>query len=229
VTSDLVKKFPATLSIAIGASIIFLPLGVFLGVLAARHRGTGIDRGLVGGSLVLYSIPVFVIALVAWVLFSLTWQIFPDTSYVPITQNPAKWFWHLLLPWLVLALTSTTAYTRYTRGSMLETMGEDYVRTATAKGLRSQTVMRRHALRAAIVPVITIFGLDFASLLTGTLTIEYIFNIDGIGRWGIEALRTPIDFPVVQATVLVAAFIIVMANLIVDLVYSVIDPRVRLV
>jgi peptide/nickel transport system permease protein len=112
---------------------------------------------------------------------------------------------------------------------MLETMGEDYVRTATAKGLRSQTVMRRHALRAAIVPVITIFGLDFASLLTGTLTIEYIFNIDGIGRWGIEALRTPIDFPVVQATVLVAAFIIVMANLIVDLVYSVIDPRVRLV
>src|SRR3954453_16423553 len=229
VTEDLKTKFPATLSIAIGASIIFLPLGVFLGVIAARNRGTFIDRGLVSFSILLYSIPFFVVALVAWIFFSLTWQIFPDTTYVPFTQNPATWFWHMLLPWLVLGLTNSTAYARYTRGQMIETFGEDYVRTATAKGLHSRTVMLRHALRAAIVPIITIFGLDFAYLLPGTPTLEWIFGIDGIGRWSIEALRQPIDFPVVAATVLVAAVIIVLANLVVDIVYSVIDPRVRLV
>jgi peptide/nickel transport system permease protein len=228
VTKDLEDKFPATLSVAIGAALIFLPLGVALGVLAARYRGTYIDRGLVSSSLLLYSIPFFVVALVAWVLFSLVWQIFPDTTYVPFTENPAKWFWHLLLPWLVLGLTNSTAYARYTRGQMIETLGEDYIRTATAKGLRSRRVMLRHALRAAIVPVVTIFGLDFAYLLSGTIVLEYIFGIDGIGRWGLEALRVPIDFPVVAATVLIAALIIVLANLVVDIVYSVIDPRVRL-
>ncbi len=228
VTSDLKEKFPATLSIAIGGAAIFLPLGVALGVLAARHRGTLIDRGLVSASLLLYSIPFFVVAVVAWIFFSLVWQIFPDTTYVPLRENPAQWFWHLLLPWMVLGLTNSTAYARFTRGSMIETLGEDYIRTATAKGLRGRTVMITHGLRAAIVPVITIFGLDFAYLLTGTVILEYTFGIDGIGRWGIQALRQPIDFPVVAATVLVAAVIIVLANLVVDIIYSVIDPRVRL-
>jgi len=229
VTQDLKQKFPATLSVAIGASAIYLTLVVFLGVIAARYRGTMIDRGLVSFSLLLYSIPFYVVALVAWFFFSLTWKIFPDTTYVPFTQNPAQWFTHLLLPWLVLGLTNSTAYARFTRGQMVETLGEDYIRTATAKGLRSRKVLFGHALRAAIVPVITIFGLDFAYLLTGTIFLEVIFGIDGIGKWGIEALRSPIDFPVVQATVLVGAIIIVLANLVVDIVYSVIDPRVRLV
>jgi len=229
VTNDLKQKFPATLSVAIGASFIYLTLGVFLGVIAARYRGTYIDRGLVSFSLLLYSIPFYVVALVAWIFFSLEWKIFPDTTYVPFTQNPAQWFTHLLLPWLVLGLTNSTAYARFTRGQMVETLGEDYIRTATAKGLRSRKVLFGHALRAAIVPVITIFGLDFAYLLTGTIFLEVIFGIDGIGKWGIEALRSPIDFPVVQATVLVGAVIIVLANLVVDIVYSVIDPRVRLV
>jgi peptide/nickel transport system permease protein len=110
---------------------------------------------------------------------------------------------------------------------MVETLGEDYIRTATAKGVRKNRVLFKHALRAAIVPVITIFGLDFAYLLVGTVFTETIFDIDGIGRWGIHALRSPVDFPVVSATVLVGAVIIVLANLIVDILYSVIDPRVR--
>jgi peptide/nickel transport system permease protein len=128
----------------------------------------------------------------------------------------------------VIGLTSSTAYARYSRGQMVETLGEDYVRTAVAKGVSERGVVVRHALRAAIVPIITIFGLDFAFLLTGTVFTEQIFQIDGIGRWGILALRSPVDFPVVSATVLVAAVIIVLANLVVDLMYAVIDPRVRL-
>jgi peptide/nickel transport system permease protein len=110
---------------------------------------------------------------------------------------------------------------------MVETLGEDYIRTATAKGVRSERVIFRHALRAAIVPVVTIFGLDFATLLGGTVFTEFIFDIDGIGNWGLRALRNPLDFPVITATVLVAAFLIVIANLVVDLFYSVLDPRVR--
>jgi peptide/nickel transport system permease protein len=228
VTQELLQKFPATLSVALGGAAIFLTLGVTLGVIAARYRGTMIDRGLVTFSLLLYSIPFYVVGLVAWIFFSLQWKIFPDTSYVGITHNPATWFGHLLLPWMVLGLTNSTQYARYTRSQMVETMGEDFVRTATAKGVSSRKVLLKHALRAAIVPVVTIFGLDFAYLLTGTIFLEFIFGIDGIGRWGIQAIREPIDFPVLQCTVLIGAIIIVLANLIVDILYSVIDPRVRL-
>ncbi len=128
----------------------------------------------------------------------------------------------------MLGLTNSTSYARFSRGQMVETLGEDYIRTATAKGLKNNRVIFKHGLRAAIVPVITIFGLDFAYLLVGTVFTEQIFDIDGIGRWGIRALRAPVDFPVVAATVLVGAIIIVVANLLVDILYSVIDPRVRL-
>lgn len=227
VTGELLQKFPATLSLAIGASMIYLVVGVFLGTLAAKARGTFVDRGLVGTSLVVSSIPYYVVALLAWIYLSLQWGIFPDTSYHPITQGLGPWFWGLLLPWMVLGLTQSTAYARFSRGQMVETLGEDYIRTATAKGVRKNRVLFKHALRAAIVPVITIFGLDFAYLLAGTVFTETIFDIDGIGRWGIKALRAPVDFPVVQTTVLVGAVVVVLANLIVDILYSVIDPRVR--
>jgi len=228
VTDELKQKYPATLSLAIGAAIIYLTVGVTLGALAAKVRGTAMDRGLVGFSLVLSSIPYYVVALLAWIYLSLQWGIFPDTSYHPITHGVGPWFYGLLLPWLVLGLATSTTYARFSRGQMVETLGEDYIRTATAKGLRKNRVLFQHALRAAIVPVITIFGLDLAYLLVGTVFTETIFDIDGIGRWGIKALRAPVDFPVVACTVLVGAVIIVLANLIVDILYSVIDPRVRL-
>jgi len=228
VTEGLVTKFPATLSLAVGGSMIYLFLGVFLGTLAARFRGTTTDRGLVTFSVFVSSIPYYVVALLMWIFFSLTWKIFPDTSYHPLFQNPAAWFWGLLLPWLAIGVTQSTSYARFTRGQMIETLGEDYIRTATAKGIAPRKVIFGHALRAAIVPVITIFGLDFAFLLAGTVFTETIFQIDGIGRWAIESLRAPVDFPVVAATTLVGAVIIVVANLLVDIMYSVIDPRVRL-
>lgn len=228
VTSELVSKFPATISIAVGGSIIYLTLGVLLGTIAARNRGSALDRVLVAFSVFVSAIPYYVVALLAWIFISLQWKLIEDTSYHPLTQDPLHWAAGLALPWAVIGLTSSTAYARYSRGQMIETLGEDYVRTAVAKGASERRVVVRHALRAAIVPIITIFGLDFAFLLTGTVFTEQIFQIDGIGRWGIQALRSPVDFPVVSATVLVAAVIIVLANLVVDLLYAVIDPRVRL-
>jgi len=228
VTKDLVQKFPATLSLAIGGSLIYLTVGVVLGTMAARVRGTLTDRGLVTFSLIISSIPYYVLALLAWIFLSLEWQIFPDTTYHPFLDSPIQWAYGLMLPWLVLGLAQSTAYARFTRGQMVETLGEDYIRTATAKGVKKSRVIFRHALRSAIVPVMTIFGLDFAFLLAGTVVTETIFDIDGIGQWGIRALRAPVDFPVVSATVLVGAVIIVIANIVVDVLYSVIDPRVRL-
>ncbi len=223
---DLKQKYPATIVLAVGGATIYLTLGVFLGAMAARWRGTPADRLMVGGTLIVSSIPFYVIALLAWIYLSLQLKIFPNTGYYPITQNPAKTVAWMMLPWLVIGLTNCTQYARFTRGQMVETLNEDYIRTASAKGVRTNRVLFRHALRAAIVPVITIFGLDFATLLAGTIFTEQIFGIDGIGHWGLQALSTPIDINVISATVLVAAILIVVANLLVDILYSFLDPRV---
>jgi len=228
VRKELVEKYPATLSVAIGGAAIYVTLGVVLGVLAARWRGTTTDRLLVGSSLVVSSIPYYLFALLAWIFLTLQWSVFPATGYTPLTENPVAWASGLLLPWLVIGVTYSTQYARFTRGSMVETLGEDYIRTATAKGVKSNRVIFRHGLRAAIVPIVTIFGLDFATLLAGTVFTEMIFNINGVGWWAIESIRSPQDFPVILATVLVSAVLIVIANLIVDIVYSFLDPRVRM-
>jgi peptide/nickel transport system permease protein len=227
VWDELKKKFPATLSLALGASLMYLTLGVGIGVLAARRRGTFIDKALVTATLLLSSIPFYLVALLASLWFTISLGLFPETGYHPITDNPAKWFAGMLLPWLVLGLWGSTSYTRFSRGSMVESLGEDYIRTAKAKGLPARTIVFKHALRAAMVPVVTIFGLDLATLLAGTIFAERIFSIEGIGKWGLDAVTVK-NLPVVSATVLVASVAVVLANLLVDLVYSVLDPRVRL-
>jgi peptide/nickel transport system permease protein len=223
---DLKQKYPATITVAVGGSALYLTFGVLLGAFAARWRGTKLDRFLVGGSLIWSAIPDYIIILLSWVFFSLRWHIFPNVGYYPITQNPLKTFTWMLLPWLVLGITSLTDYARFTRGQMVETLGEDYIRTAQAKGVRPGRVLFRHALRAAIVPVVTIFGLDFAGLLSGTIFTEQIFGIDGIGHWGLQALATPMDLNVLSTVVLVGAILVVLANLIVDIIYGMLDPRV---
>jgi peptide/nickel transport system permease protein len=223
---DLKQKYPATVTLAVGGASIYLTLGVVLGALAARWRGTAADRLLVGGSLIVSSVPFYLVALLAWIYLSLQLQIFPNTGYYPITENPAKTVSYMMLPWLVIGLTNCTSYARFTRGQMVETLNEDFIRTASAKGVRTNRVLFKHALRAAIVPVITIFGLDFATLLAGTIFTERIFSIDGIGFWGLQALSTPIDINVISATVLVSACLVVTANLLVDILYSFLDPRV---
>jgi peptide/nickel transport system permease protein len=226
VWTDLKQKYPATITVAVGGAAIYLTLGVLMGAVAARWRGTIVDRALVAGSLIVSALPDYLIILLAWVFFSLRWHIFPDVGYYPVTENPGKTVAWMALPWLVLAATSLTDYARFTRGQMVETLGEDYIRTARAKGVSSSRLLFRHALRAAIVPVITIFGLDFAGLLSGTIFIEQIFGIDGIGHWGLQALTTPMDLNVISTTVLVGAVLVVIANLLVDVLYSFLDPRV---
>ncbi|GAA0983371.1 Dipeptide transport system permease protein DppB [Nocardioides aquaticus] len=229
ITDELVERLPATISLAIGASIIYLVVGVTLGVLAAKVRGTATDRLLVSSSLVVSSIPYYLFCLMAYIFLVLKTPIFDETGYLPITESVGAWFFAMLLPWLVLGLFSSSNYARFTRGQMVETLGEDYIRTASAKGVSPNKVVFGHGLRAAIVPIVTIFGLDFAALLGGTIFTEKIFQIDGIGLWALDAVtRPPLDFPVVIATVLVVAIIITLANLVVDIVYGFLDPRVRI-
>jgi peptide/nickel transport system permease protein len=226
VTPYLMSRFPATLSIAL-AGFMYLALGVAIGAFAARRRGTMVDRSLVASTLVLQSIPLVIVALMAYLYMVLKWGIFPDTTYVPLTDNPLMWAGHMLLPWAVLTVYGCVTYARFGRGSMIDSLGEDYVRTARAKGLGEASIVVKHALRSAIVPVITIFGIDIAFLLSGTIFIEKIFNIQGIGLTALDAL-TQGDLPVISATVIIGAAFIVVANLVVDLLYSVLDPRVRL-
>jgi len=228
VWNDLKQKYPATIAVAVGGSAIYLSLGVLMGAFAARWRGTTLDRMLVGSSLIVSAIPDYLIILLAWIYLSLKWGIFPHIGYYPITQNPIKTITWMMLPWLVLGFTRLTDYARFTRGQMVETLGEDYIRTAQSKGAKKSRVLFKHALRAAVVPVITIFGLDFAGLLSGTIFTEQIFGIDGIGRWGLQALQTPMDINVISATVLVSAILVVVANLLVDIIYSFLDPRVSI-
>lgn len=227
VTDALKERFPVTLSIAIGGASLYLIVGVGVGVLAARRRGTLGDKLLVSSSLVFSSIPYFLVALLAMLFLTITTSVFPTVEYNPFLKNPFSWFAGLVLVWLVLGIYGSTSYTRFSRGAMVESLSEDYVRTARAKGLPERTVVLKHALRAALVPVITIFGIDFAFLLSGTVFTEKIFDLEGIGKWGLDAIKIK-DLPVVQATSLVLAVIVVTANILVDIAYSWLDPRVRL-
>ncbi len=228
VTDELKERIVPTILIAIGGSLTYLTLGVAIGVAAAARRGSVGDRLLVSGSLLVSSVPYYLVCLMAWIFFTLKYPIFPTTGYFPITEDPVKTLGGLLLPCLVLGIATSPSYARFTRGQMVETLGDDYVRTASAKGLSRRVVLTRHALRAAIVPIVTIFGIDFGVLLAGTIFTEKIFQIDGIGRWGLEALSAPQDLPVITATVLVGAMFIVLSNLLVDVAYGFLDPRVRL-
>ena len=221
-------RFPATLSVAMGAAVIFLLLGVTMGISAARVRGTTTDKLIVGSSLLINAVPYYLLLLLAWLLLINQWGIFPQSGYFsPVTEGPVAWVKGMLLCWIILGIAYSTQYARFSRGSMIESLNEDYVRTARAKGLSERKVTMKHALRAAIVPVVTIFGLDVAGLLAGTVFTERIFDIQGIGLTSLQAINNK-DLPMISATVLIAATFIVVANLIVDMVYSLIDPRVRL-
>jgi peptide/nickel transport system permease protein len=221
-------RLPATMSVAVGGAICFLVLGLSTGVFAARKRGTPADKAIVSTSLFVDAMPSYLLFLLSWLYFVQRLGWFPDTGYYsPFVDGPVKFVDGMLLPWLIIGIASASYYARFSRGSMIEVMGEDYVRTARAKGVGEGKIIMRHALRAAIVPVVTIFGLDFAGLLTGTIFVEKIFGIQGLGLAGLDAERR-VDLPMVSACVLIAAALIVVANIVVDVLYSVIDPRVRL-
>jgi peptide/nickel transport system permease protein len=227
VTDLLVSRFPVTAQLAIGGFVLWILAGVSSGILAALKRGKWQDRTIMGLSLVGYSFPSFFIGLLLVFFVQIKWGVIGFEGYVPIYESPAGWFKGLILPWISLALISAAFYARLTRNQMLETMGEDYIRTARAKGLRERTVVGKHGLRAGLTPIVTAAGLDLATLLGGAVITERIFNLNGIGNLAIGSVLDA-DLPVITGTVLLAATFVIVANLVVDILYAVIDPRVRL-
>jgi peptide/nickel transport system permease protein len=222
----MVSDIPVTLSLAIGAAIIWLISGIAIGVVSALKRGTIFDRLSMGVALAGVSLPIFFTGLVSLELFSYKWPVFPNVQFVAFTQNPLLWARNLVLPWITLSFLYAALYARLTRSGMLETMNEDYIRTARAKGLPERTVIGKHALRAVLTPIITIFGMDLGLLLGGAILTEYTFSLHGLGLFTIEAVQNQ-DFPEIMGVVMLGAFFIVIANLIVDVLYAVADPRVR--
>ena len=223
---QMVSDIPVTASLAIGAAVLWLLGGVAIGVISALKRGSLLDRFSMGTALAGVSLPIFFTGLIALELFSYKWPIFPNVQFVGITQNPLLWARNLVLPWLVLAFLYAAIYARMTRTGMLETMSEDYIRTARAKGLPEHTVILKHALRAVLTPIITIFGMDLGLLFGGAILTEYTFSMHGLGLFTIEAIQNQ-DFPEIMGVVMLASFFIVIANMVVDILYAVIDPRVR--
>jgi peptide/nickel transport system permease protein len=226
VWQTLVDRFPATLSLALGASVLFLVVGIGLGAVSALRAGSLFDRIGIGFALVGASVQIFFLGPLLNNIFvnQLGWL--PQPRYVPLTQDPAAWFGGLILPWLVLSFVSIAIYARLTRASMIEALSEDFVRAGRARGLPAHSLHLKHTGRATITPVMTVFGLDLASLLGGAIITETVFNIQGIGKLALTSLNNS-DLPMIMATVLVAAIFIVLANLVVDIAYALVDPRVR--
>jgi peptide/nickel transport system permease protein len=220
---------PATFSLAIGAAIIWLFFGVLVGVISALTAGRWSDRAITLLALIGISMPVFWLGLLARYFLAeggLT-TIFPDGGYVPLTQNPAQWFWHLLLPWFVLAVLFIGFYGRVLRGNILDTINEDYIRTARAKGLNPRRVLVKHVLRNSLIPIVTLFGLDFAAVLGGgAILTETVFDLHGVGQYAAQSIAN-FDLPPIIGVTLFGAFFIVMFSAIVDFLYAFLDPRIR--
>jgi peptide/nickel transport system permease protein len=228
VDERIAEGIPATLSLSIGAAVIWLFFGLLLGYLSAVRAGGKLDKFLTGLAVAGISIPVFLIGPVLIYLLTYKLEIFPNAGYVPLSEEPWEWLTHLILPWFTLAILSIGFYSRVLRSNMLDAMNEDYVRTARAKGLSERRVMTRHVLRNSLIPVVTLFGLDFGATIAGSAIItEVIFSIDGVGAYAAEAIRK-FELPPIMGITLYGAFFIVFVNALVDVAYAYLDPRVRL-
>jgi peptide/nickel transport system permease protein len=223
---ELLDRLPVTMSLAAGAAVLWLFGGVATGVISALKRGSVFDRVAMSTALAGVSLPIFFTGLLLLSIFSykLGWTA-PGGAYVPFEQNPGRWAYDLLLPWIALAFLYAAGYARLTRSGMLETMNEDFIRTARAKGLPERRVVLKHGLRPALTPILTIFGLDLGLLLGGAVLTESTFSLPGIGKYAVDAIGSN-DLPKVMGVTLLAAAFVILANLVVDVLYAVIDPRV---
>jgi peptide/nickel transport system permease protein len=218
---------PATFSLCLGAAVIWMFFGILFGYLSAVRAGGLLDRALTMVAVTGISVPVFWLAAIFLNYLTYKLSLFPSGTYVPFTESPFEWASHLFLPWVTLAIGFIGIYSRVLRSNMLDAMNEDYVRTARAKGLSEHRVMTRHVLRNSLVPIVTLFGLDFGVLLGGAIVVEGVFNLDGIGLYTFESLVNQ-DLPPVMAVVVFGAFFIVLFNALVDIAYAYLDPRVKL-
>ncbi|HET9217478.1 MAG TPA: ABC transporter permease [Terriglobia bacterium] len=225
------RGFPVTASLALGAATLWLIIGVGTGVIAATRPRSLFDRALTGVALFFYSMPPFLLGelLLLFLFFRLYmagYSFFPPGAYVPLTESAAQWARHLILPWLSIALITAATYSRLTRGAMLDVLGEDYIRTARAKGLTEGRIVYKHALRSSAAPVMTQFGIDLGGLLGGAIVTEVVFGLPGLGREAVLAITTQ-DLPVIIGITILSSMLVVVANLVVDMCYALLDPRVR--
>ncbi|MHB8468527.1 MAG: ABC transporter permease [Gaiellaceae bacterium] len=229
VTQQIVQGMPATFSLTIGAAIIWLFFGVLVGVISAVTAGRLSDRLITVLALIGISMPVFWLGIITryYLAEGGVSTFFPDGEYVGLTQNPAAWFSHLILPWLVLAVLFIGFYGRVLRGNILDTVNEDYVRTAKSKGLTPRRILVRHVLRTSMIPIVTLFGLDFAATLGGgAILTETVFDLHGVGEYAAQSINN-FDLPPIMGVTMYGAFFIVGFSILVDLFYAYLDPRIR--
>jgi len=227
VVQQIKRGIPATFSLSIGAGIIWLTFGILVGTIAAVTAGRLSDRGITILALIGISMPVFWLGIVSRYFLAEKNAWFPDGEYVPLTKDPVQWAFHLILPWTVLAVLFIGFYGRVLRSNILDTINEDYVRTARAKGLPPRSVMRKHVLRNSMIPIVTLFGLDFAAVLGGgAILTETVFDLHGVGQYAAQSVGD-LDLPPIMGVTLYGAFFIVFFSAIVDVTYAFLDPRIR--
>jgi peptide/nickel transport system permease protein len=229
VKSLVFSRLPNTIFLVVGAGLIWFVSGVTIGTISAVRTGSFSDRALMGSALMLISAPVYWLGLVCLFLFSDDigkFKLFPGAGAYQDAHGFFGKCWTLVMPWCVLAAAFAAVYARVTRSNVIEAMGQDYIRTARAKGLTERRIVVRHGVRAAITPVVTMFGMDLGLLMGGAILTEGVFNIDGIGRLSYDAIQRG-DLATIQGTTLILAFAIALSNLVVDIVYAFLDPRVR--
>lgn len=228
VDQEIVNDVPRTFSLAIGAAIMWMAFAVALGLYTAVKAGKFADRFLTVLALIGISMPVFWIGALMNYYLGFKWKIFPNGGYVPLTRDPVQWAYHLLLPWTALSLLFIGVYSRVLRSNVLDTINDDYVRTARAKGLSERQVLVRHVLRNSMIPIVSLWGLDFGAVLGGgAILTETVFDLQGVGQYAAESVGQ-LDVPPVLAITMFGAFFIVLLNTVVDIVYAALDPRIRL-
>ena len=228
VTDEIKDRAPRTFALAIGAAILWMVVSVALGLFTAVRAGRFSDRFVTVLALIGISMPVFWVGALMNYYLGFKWELFPNGGYVPLTEDPWEWFYHLIMPWTALSILFIGVYSRVLRSNLLDTMNDDYVRTARAKGLAERQVMRRHVLRNSLVPIVTLWGLDFGAVLGGgAILTETVFELQGVGQYAAESVGN-LDVPPVLAITMYGAFFIVLLNTIVDIAYAALDPRVRL-
>ena len=228
VDREIIQDIPRTFSLAIGAALMWMAFAVAIGLYTAVKAGQFSDRFLTVLALIGISMPVFWIGALMNYYLGFKWKIFPNGGYVPLTENPLDWAYHMILPWTALSLLFIGVYSRVLRSNVLDTINDDYVRTARAKGLSERQVLIRHVLRNSLIPIVTLWGLDFAAVIGGgAILTEKVFDLQGVGQYAAESVGQ-LDIPPVLAIVMFGAFFVVLLNTVVDIVYAALDPRIRL-